>query len=226
MERREEPEVPVKLTEERIRMEWERGANPRTLDRTPLLLESAPLLTERPPSAAALDGDQTPMETELSRGAAPPANAPDEHAVMPDVQIRRPRSRSILHLDDAPAEPAPRLLQAGSILRLDEVPVAPVARPPWTWKLSRRPRRTRGLWTAVLVLSLALAGVVAYSYLAFQRNSVNVSALPGAATIRTVRAEAASAGDEARPALSAAVHRVQQATVEVRGRYEQWRARH
>lgn len=191
-------DVPQKLTEERIRTEWEQGSSVRKYD-------SVPLLIEGPAPAAAPHGDQ-PMATELSRGAVPPATAPADPVLRPAPQNR----------------PA----QTGSILRLDEAPAKPAARPSGAWKLSRRPRRSRGLWTAVLVLSLALAGVVAYSYVAFQRNSVDVSALPGAATVHSLRADAASAEQEARPTLSAAAQRVEQAAAAVRGRYEHWRARH
>lgn len=235
---RELDDVPLKLTEERIRTEWERGANPRNLDSAPLLLE------EHAPAAEPSE-EQASIATELSPGASPPTTATtDPAAVMPDVQVRRPRSGSILHLDEAPPanEPAARALmpdvqirqpQSGSILQLDEAPTRPAPQPLGSWKLVRKHGRSRGLWTAVLVLALVLTGVLAYSYLAFQRNSVDVSALPGAATVRTVRAEAAnaraeasSAGNKARPVLAATAQRVEQAAVEVRGRYEQWRARH
>jgi hypothetical protein len=40
-------------------------------------------------------------------------------------------------------------------------------------------RGNAGLWTAVVLLTLALIGVSAYSYTAFQRNSITVAQLPG-----------------------------------------------
>lgn len=212
--RQEEPQnVPQKITEERIRTEWERGASVRNLD-------SAPLLIERP---AAPQPDAKPLiDAELSR-ATPRAPS--------DPRAPSPREY-----------PKNRPAQTGSILRLDEAPPAAAPRPSGTWKLQRKPRRSWRLWTAVLVLSLALAGVVAYGYLAVRGNGVNLSELPGAATVRTLRSEAASArlafeqsgfyresaalGHGARPALAASSHRVEQAAGWIRDRYKQWRARH
>ncbi|HEV2426009.1 MAG TPA: hypothetical protein VGZ29_14360 [Terriglobia bacterium] len=203
-------EVPLKLTEERIRTEWEHGASVRHYDRVPLPLEDSVSLPLEPPAPAAARHDDAaaaaaPMAAELARGP---------------VRIENPRAVDALHRDLQKRPPA------GSILHLNEAAANPVGRAAETRKLVRKAGRSRGLWTAIVVLILTLAGLVGYGYLAFQRNSVNVSALPGAATVRTVRTEAASAGDQARPAVSAAVQRVEQATAAVRVRYEQWRARH
>lgn len=206
-------EVPLKITEERIRTEWEHGANPRHLD-------SVPLLIERPAPAATRQADPAPMGTALAGGAAP-ANDLTARGLNQDLQNSPARTGSILGLDNAPAAPAPR--------------------PSGTWQLRRRSRVPWGLWTAILLLSLTLGGAVAYSYAALQRNSVVVSELPGAATVRTIRAQAASArsdveqsgfyrdsaavGNRARPAVAAAWHRVEQAAGSIYDRYEQWRAR-
>lgn len=199
LERQEEREdVPLKLTEERIRSEWEHGVNAHHRDTAPLLIE--------PPVAPQYDAESL-MSADLSRGNSPAASAPPAPSPRP-----YPRNR-----------PA----QTGSVLRLDETPAAPAARPSGSWKLVRKSRSSRrGPWTAVLVLSLALGSVIAYGYLALQRNSVIVSELPGAATVRVLRVEAADAEEQARPAVVAAAQRVEQAAGYLRDRYEGWRARH
>jgi hypothetical protein len=197
-------DVPLKLTEEKIRVERERHALVPEWDRVPLEVE-------RSASAHARHFEAWRAAKDSSTTSAPSATTPAPSA----------------HLSFSRDDPAMSEFR----VRRDQGSPARVTRAP------------RALWTVIIALTLAIGGAGTYSYVALRRSAVIVSRLPGAATLRALRGEAADArsdlqrfeqsrfsmdakalANEARPVLAGAWHRAERLPGEMYDRYETWRS--
>ena len=191
-------EVPLKVTEERLRAEQERNAALQDPDRAslPIRRSAAPSRLLDEPFVAE-EWALVPVESAVAQG--PPAGRPA-----------------------SPSRPAP-----------------PASAPPMERDRALRARRSsRALGSAVIILAAALGGTCAYGYLALRQHSVILSKLPGADSVRVMRADyqafersrfasdVASFGEKAGPELRAAASRAEEVFGEIHSRYEQWRARH
>jgi hypothetical protein len=209
-------DVPLKLTEERLKAEKERS--PRAADFDGIALEAPPARARSLPSEA--PGSVAPLP------AAPPEVRHIEAGVAMAEQNASPLSASP-PLEHVVLQPEPR--QAS--------PARPEAR---VTTPSRIRRRSWALWMAVIALTFALAGMTAYGYLALRQNNLGPSQLPGASAVRELRTQAANAwfeikdsrlsadlaslGRRIQPAAGAAWQRARTVTDDVYQRYERWRA--
>jgi hypothetical protein len=204
-------DLPLQLTEERIRAESQRARNAEPIENVSLVAVSPPRETHTPLHDSASATGSLPLQP------APPV--PDRAATY----------GSVLRLNAGP-------------LREHPGPVVPVAKPyERRCEFARQAGRSRGLWRAVIALTLALSGETAYGYLAIRRDCVIVPKLPGASVVRTIGAETKDAQSQlrqskfssdvpaiahkARPALTTVYQGAQRLASEVRGRYAQWRGR-
>lgn len=198
-------DVPLQLTQERIRAESERVGSTE-LDRSP---SASPRATVVPPPA---QRDPEPLLEKVR----PDPVARQAAGAVSDRPVQTSRPGSILGLD-APLIRAPQPASAWAAAS-PTVERAPAQ--------VRRPSRTsRALWGAVVVLVLALTAETLYGYLAIRRDSVNLSALPGAATVRMLDAETAGARSKTVAAAGTVYNGARWVAGEARDRYQKWRSR-
>jgi len=217
-------DVPLRLTEERIRAETERIGNAEPIEEVPKAT-SAVAAAERP---------VPPRTSEPAPDLRPePATVPDTGPG--EVTLRTAdqpdRSGSILGLDRQLRKPQPRAAAA---------PPNPVERRSGVGpeiKEKKNTRRSRALWSVVVALAIVLTAESGYAYLAIRRNSVNLDQLPGAAVLRTLGAEMQATrskfqqssvsadlnavGHEAGATLNAAYQGARRLGAEIRDRYNQ-----
>lgn len=222
-------DVPLRLTEARIRAETDRIGNVEPIERTP----------KGTSAAARAEPPMSPRTSEPAAGSRPESPA-RRGAGAGDVALKTAnqpsRSGSILALDTAqlcePQSPA-------VTVRTSPVDRRSAVRTPV--KEQKRARRSHVLWGVVVALVIALAAESGYAYLAIRRNSVNIAQLPGAAVLRTlgaqmegarakfqqsgVSAESNAAGHQAGAALDAAYQGARRLALEVRDRYNQRHSR-
>ena len=216
-------DVPLRLTEERIRAETERAGNLEPI-------EGAPKAT---PAVAAAEPPIPPRTSEPASASWPePAAGPATGVGEVTLRAKSSPYGSILGLGSTqlrkPQSPAastpPNRVEQRSEVRTGV-------------NESKSPRRSRALSGVVVALAVALAVESGYTYLAIRRNSVNVSQLPGASVLRTLGAEMEGArskiqqnsvsadlnvvGREAGSALNAGYQGARRLAGEVRDRYNQ-----
>jgi hypothetical protein len=194
--------LPLKLTQERIRAESERIGDTE-LNRAPL-----------PSSRVAPSSPSEPAP--LREPAAPQSATPQTAAAASPKPVQASRPGSILGLE-APLVRTPQPAAATPA-------VSPAVQR--TTLQGRRPSRTsRALRGAVVILVLALTAETVYGYLAIRRDSVNVFALPGAATVRTLDADTAGARSKTSAAIETAYSGARRLAGEARDHYHRWRSR-
>jgi hypothetical protein len=218
-------DVPLRLTEERIRAETERIGNVEPVETAPkatsavavpelpippLTSKSAPASRPKPASGPATLAGEFTLTT---------ANQPGRYGSIlgsDSTQLRKPESPA--------AAASPNRVERRSGVRAEV-------------KALKNPRPSRVLSGVVAALVIALAAESGYAYLAIRRNSVNVSQLPGAAVLRTLSAEMKgarwkleqssvsadlnAAGHQAGATLNAAYQGARRLAGEVRDRYNQ-----
>ncbi len=207
-------DLPLQLTEERIRAESERVGNPAPMDDVPLVNSGVAAHRPAPVSEAESAADVGPAK------------------VGPRTSVQPTSYGSILGLNHAQLlKPQTSAVSAPATVREHRAESA----------RRQSARRSQAALVAIVALAIALTAETAYGYLAIRRNSVNVSELPGAYTARAVAAETGNVrlkleqsrlsrdlsalGQKAGPAMSTADQRVRQLAGEVRNRYERWRGR-
>ena len=216
-------DVPLRLTEERIRAETERIGNVEPTERDPKATSA--VAAAEPPVSPRTSEPAPVSRPELSAG--PVADAGEvtlQMAKQPD------RCGSIRGLDASLRQPqssagaSPNRVEQRSSVGTEI-------------KERKNARRSGVLWGAVIALVVALVAESGYAYLAIRRNSVNLDQLPGAAVLRTVSAEMESArsklqqssmsadlnavGHAAGATLNAAYQGARRVAGEVRDRYNQ-----
>ena len=215
-------DVPLRLTEERIRAETDRIGNVEPIERSPKAASAVgvaePPVSPSAPETAPISGREPPSGPAAAAGEIPlrAANQSD-------------RSGSILGLDSALRQHPPTAAPANRIEPRSGVGT--------DIKEKKNSRRSRVPWGVVVALVVMLAAESGYACLAIRRNSVNVSQLPGAAVLRGLGAEIESArsklqqsgvsadlnalGQEAAATLNTAYRHARRLAGEVRDRYNQ-----
>jgi predicted nucleic acid-binding Zn-ribbon protein len=129
-------------------------------------------------------GDVSPQ----TPSAAASGDETGRKAAVGDVPLDPPKSPA---LDSRPVEPGtedrarptagpPIQVASASRTRDRNVPAGVVPAAAFASPDGRPPRRgNAGLWTAVVLLALALLSVTAYDYIAFKRSNLTVAQLPG-----------------------------------------------
>lgn len=201
-------DVPLKVTEERFAAESQRNRlRVNRAGAVPLASSAPPVVPER--------------ESTLQPGQTAQAG------------VRNPASASLPSRQQSIPVPARR--SYGSILNLNDVPLRQtVTSPTEDYEQEsidrrarvRRARRIPLLWRVTIVLMLALAGGIWYSYLAVEQHSVITAELPGAATVSTIETQVLDFERRSSAALSDASDDAHRLAAEIRDRYQRWRASH
>lgn len=220
-------DVPLRLTDERFAAEETRlqdfklrtSSSPLAERTTPRQSVEAPARELRAPYGPGLAAMPEPGRTETE--TAPPQLSKPAPAVTP----RGPRAGVISHSHqklhrsflDADLHAAPTIDPRETASQSFKTRAARAAS-------SARP--SSGLRAVTVVLSLLLALVIGYGYLAMRQNNLSVQQLPGAqAVVSALRGPVGSGFRRAGAALEAAGDRTAEFLANAAGRFDDWRKR-
>jgi hypothetical protein len=215
-------DVPLRLTDERFAAEETRlqdfklrtSSSPLAEGTTPGQSVEAPARDLRAPYGSGLAATPKPELGRAETETAPPQRSRSAPAAKP----RDPRAGVISHSHQKLHH---------SFLDAD-LHAAPTIDPRETRaaRAASSGRRSSGLRAVTVVLSLLLALVIGYGYLAMRQNNLSVQQLPGAqAVVSALRGPVGSGFRRAGAALEAAGDRTAEFLANAAGRFDDWRKR-